>query len=517
MASESAETARGPGEKEQQLAIWTPQPGPQANAIAADWCPCIFYGGGKYSGKSDFLLGDYLTDLETYREHWQGIIFRRALTEFTELKLRASELFPKAGGVWQEQKGQWIFPDFGTKDMVPTLRFRYLKNLKEISLYEGHSYPWIGVDELGDWEDEKAFFRLFTFNRYGRHPIPNKRIRATGNPGGRGHQWIKKYFVDPAPLGSKLLYDTELKSNYMFILGTYRDNQIGMANDPGYADKMNRAGSKALVKALKNGDFSVVAGAFFKFDQRHIIKPFKIPSHWNRYMSMDWGACGPGDPFSIGWWAVSDGTDENGTIPYFKRGTKIRYREWYGKQYSESKVTIDFVADGIKAREGWIPTGKLDADGKPILKPGSEYVSYRVVGGDIKKKLEGRGKSIFEMFGDFHIHFLFADMSRPTGWAKMDLELKGIGPVNEETPNVFVFDTCIDSIQIIPAVQHAINDSTDIEPSNDDLPDEWRYGLNARDYATDKPAAEKPLEEKFVSPTVDELWAERERMLSGRR
>ena len=499
MGIEGKKAARGTGKSTSKLALWTPQPGPQANAIAADWCPLIFYGGGKFSGKSDFLLGDYLQDLETYREHWQGILFRRALTEFTELKLRSSELFPKIGGIWQEQKSQWIFPKFGTPDMVPTLRFRYLKDLSEIRLYEGHSYPWIGVDELGDWEDEKAFFRLFTFNRYGRHPIPNKRIRATGNPGGRGHQWIRKYFVDKAPLGSEVLWDSELEIPYMFILGTYRDNKIGMMNDPGYDKKMNRAGSPQLVKALKEGDFSVVAGAFFtEFDNSNIIYPFKIPDHWMRYQSMDWGACGEGDPFSIGWWAVSDGTDANGTIPFLRRGTKVRYREWYGKGLP--RVSVAEVARGIKERED---------DG--------EEITFRAAGGDIKKKIDASGPSVFEMLAGHGLHFQRADMDRVSGWLQVRSDLKGTEEGDAKVPGTIVFSTCRDCIEIMSAVQHSLKDPNDIEESNDDLPDEFRYAHMTRPWAQDKPPSAKTIEEQFPKPTLDSLWAERDRMLQNRR
>lgn len=494
-------TSPGENKKRVEAALWVPQPGPQANAIAADWCPIMFYGGGKFSGKSDFLLGDYLQDIETYREHWQGIIFRRALTEFTELKLRASEIFPKIGGKWQEQKSQWIFPFFGTKDgtRFPILRFRYLENLRDIRLYEGHSYPWIGVDELGDWEDQDAFFRLITCNRYGRHPIPNKRIRATGNPGGRGHLWIKKYFVDPAPLGSKVLYDDVLEKNYMFILGTYRDNRIGMMNDPSYDKNLNRAGSPALVRALKEGDFNVVAGQFFEFNQGHVIPPFKIPRHWARIMSMDWGACGEGDPFSIGWWAVSDGTDENGTIPYFKRGTMIRYREWYGA--GMKRVSVKEVAQGIKEREQYDPPSIM-----------------RWAGGDIKIKRDASGPSVFEMFADEEIYFGRADMNRTSGWLKMRDYLRG--DKNEEgieIPKVYCFASCIHSIEVIATIQYSQKDANDIEEVNDHIPDEWRYALMSRAEASEKPPAAKSLAEKFKNPTLDELWAKRERMMKKRR
>lgn len=490
-------------------ALWTPQPGPQSNAIAADWCPILFYGGGKFSGKTDFLLGDYLQDLPRYRGHWQGIIFRRALTEFTEMQLRAKMIFPKIGGEFKAQKNEWHFPDFCAEDekQLPRnqrhnyaiLRFKYLENLSDIRLYEGHSYPFIGIDELGDWEDQAAFFRLFTFNRYGRFPIPNKRLRATGNPGGRGHLWIKKYFVDPAPLGSRLLWDPVLECNYMFILGTYRDNQIGMQNDPGYDKKMNRAGSPALVRALKEGDFSVVAGAFFaEFDSRHVIPPFQIPNYWTRFMSMDWGACGEGDPFSLGWWAVSDGNDMGGSIPYYPRGTRIRYREWYGTGLP--RVSVKEVADGIKERE--LP---------------DERIEYRTAGGDIRKKLDKSGPSIFEMFSEEGINFHRADQNRAAGWLQMREELKS--PVG-----VRVFSTCLDSIEVIPSVQHSMKNPSDIEESkNDHIPDEWRYALMSRPYETEKPPEQKSvaelseeLDQAFREPTMSEMWEWYEEQRRGR-
>lgn len=468
-------------------ALWTPQPGPQANAICADWCPLLFYGGGKYSGKTDYLLGDYLQDLDKYREHWQGIIFRRSLTEFTEMKLRADELFPQIGGEWYEQKSEWRFPRYGRKVgdklLMPILRFRYLENLKDIRMYEGHSYPWIGVDELGDWEDPDAFFRLLTLNRYGRAPIPTKRVRATGNPGGRGHQWVSEYFVEPAPQGSKILYDETLKQKYLFILGTYRDNKIGMQNDPGYADRMNRAGSPALVRALKEGDFSVVAGAFFKFTSRNIITPFELKPHWTKYMSMDYGSCGGADPFSIGWYVVVSEDYETNEGIILPKGHIIQYREWYGQGLP--KITVKFLADGIKAREK------------------EEQIQYRVAGGDIQQK-RGTGPSVFEMLSNEGLIFKRADNRRVPGWLLMNDMLDAQFP----RPGLSFFSTCIKAIKIIPAAQHDMHDGNELEQANDHIPEQTRYSLTSRSW----PAAKKV--ESTVKPkqviTFNELLEQNE-------
>lgn len=472
-------------------ALWTPQVGPQVNAITADWCPILFYGGGKYSGKTDFLLGDYLQDLARYREHWQGIVFRRALTEFTEMKLRSLELFPKIGGEWHEQKSEWRFPTFGKKEhgewLIPILRFKYLENLRDIRLYEGHSYPWIAVDELGDWEDKDTFFRLYTCNRYGRYPIPNKRFRATGNPGGSGHVWISEYFVDPAPLGSVPLWDDELKCYRMFILGTYRDNIIGLKNDPGYPDRLNRAGSPELVRALREGDFSIVAGAFFpEFSRKNICDPFTIPTHWTRIMGMDYGGCGDGDPFAIGWYAVSDGT-----VPDIPKGALVCYREWYGAGLPYQ--TVEDISKGIHERE---------AKDEKILR--------RVGGGDINRRSGVKsGPSIYEAFSQRNIYFEKADQNRADGWQQLRMRIKG----DSSGPQLIWFATCPESIKLIKALQRDISDRNDASQSHDHIGELNRYVSMSRPYVSSQPGNLTPeivtaRAESYAkqTPTLSDLW-----------
>lgn len=484
-------------EKVSKSAIWTPQPGPQVEAILADWCPILLYGGAKFGGKSDFLLGDYLQDLPTYREHWQGVLFRRALTEFTELKLRASELFPKAGGIWKQQQQEWHFPDYGKGGLVPILRFRYLEKFEQISLYEGHSYPWIGIDELGDWEDPNAFFRIVTLNRYGRAKIDRIRLRASCNPGGRGHAWLKRYFFDPAPGGYTPLWDDELKCYRLFIPAKLDDNKIGMANDPGYEHRLNRAGSPALVRALRHGDWTVVAGAFFsKFSSRNVVRPHEVPSHLTRFMALDPGSS---DPFAITWWFVADGLPIGGQV--YPRGACVCYREWYGEKTEEDgervrglKLSTDELANGIHEREL------------------GENISYRVAGHDLWDTR--RGPSEQEKLAVLGIVFGRAEISRKPGWKNMHDMIAG----KDGVPMAYWFESCVKCIESIPLLQHSKRDAEDVEDSpNDHAPDSCRYALMGRVTVSDKKSSEKPLSQQFKPPTIDELWAAREAAMRGRR
>lgn len=81
-------------------AAWSPQPGPQAEAISATWCDELFFGGARGGGKSDYLLGDYLQDVPKYGEHWQGILFRRTYPEIKSLIERSQAIYPKTGAKW---------------------------------------------------------------------------------------------------------------------------------------------------------------------------------------------------------------------------------------------------------------------------------------------------------------------------------------------------------------------------------------------------------------------------------
>ena len=482
-SEEEAAEARG----RKTLGIWAPQEGPQVDAITADWCPILLYGGAKYGGKTDFLLGDYLQDVLRYGKHWQGIIFRRALTEFTEIKLRSKELFYPCGATWHEQAHEWRFPNGAI------LRFKYLEKFEDISLYEGHSYSWVGIDELGDWDDQNAFFRCLSLNRYGRAAVKTLRLRATCNPGGRGHSWIKKYFIDPAPHGYEPLWDEVLKCYRLFIPARLEDNKIGLRNDPNYESRLMRAGSPALIKALRYGDWNVVAGAFFNtFSSANIIQPFEIPSWWTRFVAYDPGSS---DPFCITWWAVSDGT-----ISSYPKGALICYREWYGEKTIEDgervrglKLSVKQIAEGIAAREH------------------GERIGYRVAGHDLWDTR--KGPSDAELFGAYGIIWLRAEVKRKQGWRRMYEAITG----EEGKPLAYWFSSCIKSIEHIPLLQHSTRDPEDVEDSPlDHAPDSCRYGINSRPYASNQPAEEKPFDSLFNPPSLEKMWKELDRGIRQR-
>src|SRR5262245_54709686 len=123
---------RGAAERSSETTSWAPQPGPQTEAITADWCPELFYGGAAGGGKSDFLLGDFLQDVPTYGPYWIGILFRRTYNELEELIRRSREIYPATGASWHEQAKTWSWPNGAS------LRMRYLEREADATRYQGH-------------------------------------------------------------------------------------------------------------------------------------------------------------------------------------------------------------------------------------------------------------------------------------------------------------------------------------------------------------------------------------------
>lgn len=453
---------------------WSPQPGPQTDAIEADWCPELLYGGAAGGGKSDFLLGDYLQDVDRYGPWWQGVMFRRTYPELESLIGRAHELFPLSGAVWHEQKKQFVWPNGAT------LRMRYLERYQDATRYQGHQYTWVGWDELGQWADDRSY-RYLRARLRSAHAVPTKRIRCSANPGGVGHHWIKRYFIDPCPMGYSPLVDEDTSLERMFIPSKILDNTILLANDPDYINRLKGLGSPELVRAWLEGDWSVIAGAFFpEFSMdAHVVQPRSLPAYWHRFRSLDWGSA---RPFSVGWWAVSDGE-----LPEFPRGALIRYREWYGSSAPNVglRMTAEEVADGIKIKE----KGDV-ADGKTFSGVADPAIYSSDGGPSIADRMSSRG-----------VYFRPADNSRVAklgalgGWDQLRSRLKGDG----ETPAIYFFSTCVDTIRTLPALQHDEDRPEDVDSDGEDhAPDEIRYACLSRPYTAPLPAELVPERDKYA-------------------
>lgn len=442
---------------------WSPQPGTQSSAITATFVDELFFGGARGGGKSDFLLGDYLQDVnQGYGGNWRGIIFRKTYPELEELQSRAMEIYPEYGAVYKATKSAefpfancWYFPT------GETLKMRYLEHDKDADVYQGHQYTWIGFDELTNHATPYGYNKLKACLR--NAVDIHGRIRASGNPGGKGHIWVKARFIDA--MSPYYPLEDENGLTRMFIPSRISDNKY-LKDNKQYVALLKSSGSAELVKAWLEGDWDVVAGAFFDCWDRakHVIKPFKIPKEWTRFRSFDWGSA---KPFSVGWWAISDGSLN---IP---KNALVRYREWYGASEPNVglKLTAESVGEGIKQREA----------GEDIAYGVADPSCWKVDGGEsIAERLQKKG-----------VMFRKADNSRINGWDQMRQRFEG----EDDMPMIYVFNTCLDSIRTIPLLQHDENNPEDLDSDMEDhAADDWRYGCMSRPFSRQRKERKKPIE-----------------------
>ena len=457
------------------LTVWQAQEGPQSALIS---CPVfeVFFGGARGGGKTDGVLGDFLEHADAYGQHAIGLMLRRQRTELIETIERSRQIYGPLGWTYHEQDKMWRAPD-GAR-----LRFAYLERDADAEAYQGHSYTRLYVEEIGNFPSDKPILKLMATLRSGAGvPVG---FRATGNPGGPGHQWVRARYIDPAPLGFKVFKDPLSGLERVYIPSRVKDNRYLGEN---YVQQLKASGSEQLVKAWLEGDWSIIDGAFFDCwdSKRHIIRPFEIPRDWLRFRSGDWGSA---KPFSFGWWAVVSEPYKAGDV-WLPRGCLVRYREWYGMQPGKPNVGLKMhaekVGEGIWSREEKDPKlsyGVLDP--AAFAEDGGPSIADRI--------RDGSGKKIF---------FRAADNKRVPGrgamggWDQMRGRLEGDGDGN---PMIACFSTCVDSIRTIPALQHDDARPEDLDSDMEDhAADDWRYACMSRPWVR---SAQKPEQKRPTDP-----------------
>lgn len=454
--------------------MWIPQRGPQLAAIEAAWCDELFYGGQRGGGKSDFQLGYQQDNVLQYQGKSRGIMFRKTYPELEELQSRASEIFPTTGGIFKSQpSAQYPFSNSWYWSNGATVKMRYIEREQDYGRYHGHQYTTLSFDEVTEYISPFGLMKMLSTLRspYG---VPCT-VRLTGNPGGVGHTWVKSRYIDITPPMTPYT-DAETGFTRMFVPSALSDNQILLENDPKYRNRLlaSTGGNEALRKAWLDGDWNIVAGAFFDCwsNEKHVLKPFNIPDDWTRFRSGDWGSA---RPFSFGWWAIvrDDFIMSDGRI--LPRGALVRYREFYGARDSVNLPNI-----GLKMHAE-------DVGSKIAQLERGDKISYGVL--DPAAFAEDGGPSIAERIyngSDKRVSFRRADNKRvprgkaPGGWDQMRSRFIG----ENEKPMAYCFSTCLDSIRTIPLLQH---DDTNIEDINTDMEDhaadEWRYACMSRPYS----------------------------------
>lgn len=467
---------------------WAPQDGSQSYFLQCN-DPEVLYEGTRGPGKTDALLMDFARDVgKGWGADWQGIIFRRTYPELQDIITKSKKWFPLLypGAKYNESKSFWQFPD-GER-----LSFRQFNKESDYWKYHGHAYPWIGWEELTTWPDANGFKKMFSCNRSTRAGIP-KRIRATTNPYGIGHNWVKARYqlpIAPGKAVGPLISDSRdeagnLEPKRRAIHGVLDENKILLSVDPEYKSKLIAAArNKAELAAWLHGSWDIVAGGMFddiwyEHKNRIVVEPFEVPSSWRIERAFDWGSS---HPFSVGWYAVSDGTDltfRNGDTVSTVRGDKFRIAEWYGWTGTPNeglKLTAKQIAQGIVERElKWGLHGRVQPG--PADSSIFDEENGNCIANDMKEVVTINGRQYPG------VKWKKADKSpgsRKQGWEqirKMMLATARPEKGMRESPGLFVVGKSNPQfLRTIPSLPRDDKDLDDVDTDAEDhLGDELRY------------------------------------------
>jgi phage terminase large subunit len=416
------------------------------------------YGGAKGGGKSCALVMEALAySLENAGA--EMYIFRETYDDLEANIIRE----------WKEKVPKGLYSYNESKHMATlingtVIKFRYIRNFTDAEGYQGRSMDWIGVDELTKHE-ERSIQVLLSCLRSPKGFPP--RFRGTCNPGGIGHLWVKERYILPTSYGD-ITYKDEITDNKIaFIPAKVYDNDVLMKNDPAYVKRLENL-PEAKKKAFLDGDWDIYEGQFFPEYKReiHVIEPFVIPDHWDRYTVKDYGL----DMLANYWIAVD--TFGNGYV----------YKELY-----ESNLIISEAARRIEEVNG------------------NDTIKLKYAPPDLQGRRQDTGKSAFDIFREHGETLIQSSNNRVNGWKAMKewLKVHEIRDMQTGEPmltsKLKIFSNCHNLIRCLPQIQTSETDPNDAAKA----PHEITHALDAIRYFCVMRVAPSDMRQEKRSST---LW-----------
>ena len=333
-----------------------------------------------------------------------------------------------------------------------TISFGYCANEGDLGQYQGAEYDVVFIDEAGQLQE--SWIRKINLCVRGTNGFP-KRTYYTLNPGGPGHAYFKRVFVD------RNFNPDEDPDDYFFIQAKVEDNKALMDTQPDYLRELENL-PPTLRAAWKDGRWDVYEGQFFEDfrddpehyqDRRwtHVIEPFEIPDGWTICRSYDFGY---GKPFSCAWWAV----DYDGTI--------YRIMELYGCTRTPN--------EGVK----WTPDKQFEEIHKTEMQ--HPWLKGKSIIGVADPAIwdASRGESVADTAARYGVFFTPGDNERIAGWMQCHYRLQ----FDEDGyPRMYVFNTCRAFIRTIPTLIYDEHRAEDLDTKMEDhVADEWRYFCMSR-------------------------------------
>lgn len=378
----------------------------------------ICYGGARGGGKSHVSRIKMCLLAFNY-PGIQILLLRRTLKELRDNHILPLQKMLKNIAIYKDNTKEFIFPN-GSRIVLG-----YCDTEKDVLQYQGQAYEVIVMEEATHFT-EFQFQTLTESNRMSGNLEKNfvPRMYFTCNPGGVGHSWVKRLFID------KDYKTTETPSDYKFIPSLVFENKYIMEKDPNYVKVLENL-PEDRKQAMLYGNWDVFDGQFFREFNRniHVIDQFEIPLEWNRYIAMDYGL----DMFAVLFIAVDT------------KGKAYVYNEIHKSDLivSDARQTLKSIMRNHKYKAIYAPP-------------------------DLWNRNRDTGKSTAELFFEGGIDLTKASNDRKAGWLNVKEWLKIKKVKNEQTGEVYedsdikIFSNCINLVRCLPQLQHDEKDPNDV-------------------------------------------------------
>lgn len=362
-----------------------------------------------------------------------------------------------------------------TFDNRSTISFSYCAKDQDLDRLQGVEYDVIFLDEATQLSEYQM--KTLTACLRGANSFP-KRMYYTCNPGGQGHQYIKRLFID------RRFEPEERPEDYTFIQSLVTDNKVLMESQPDYIAQLEALPPK-LREAWLYGSWDVYEGQFFEeFADRpehyqdrtwtHVIEPFEIPAGWTIYRSFDWGY---NHPFSCGWWAVD------------YDGIAYRILELYGCTKTPNEG-VKWIPDQVFTKIHEIETSHRWLKGKHIIGVADPAIWNAETGESISERAAKHG-----------VYFNRGDNARIPGWLQVHYRLAFD---DNGYPMMYVFKNCQAFIRTMPLLMYSDRIPEDLDTDGEDhIADETRYFCMARPIKPRAAAKQKTVSETVLEQFLD--------------
>lgn len=455
----------------------------------------IGYGGAKGGGKSHGVR-QKATYLAFAFPGIKMLIVRKTFAELDRnhiapLREVYAKLPPQLRPAYNDDKKMFKFP-WGS-----TISLGYCDSEGDVWQYQGQEYDVVFIDEA----TRLTYFQFYHINSTvrGVNKFP-KHTYLTCNPGGPGHFWVKRLFID------REYRKDENPKDFTFIYAKVWDNEPLFQADPAYhralteymqnnglktttdeaiqyarehADYIStlKMGSEDEQRAYLDGDWEVFAGLYFgEFDPKlHTYVPENPKPYWRKSIALDYGL----DMLAVLWFAV----DENGYA-------------WCYRELNEPNLVVSAAADIIKKTT-----------------PTNEAIYEYIAPPDMWNRRQDTGKSVAEIFAECGIPLIKAGNDRVQGWHNVKEWIKPrdvITPTGTvKRPWLLISKDCKNLIQNMQLLQHDERKKDDVATQPHEIthaPDALRYWCSRRQLSAFIKEPEQKYNFEFEKPKSEGIY-----------